>query len=63
MAEYCIDNGERAVREFVADLLEKFSSQIENGEAPKISINYFGATLEVKLLAFEGITNLEKEPH
>ncbi|MDC0612451.1 hypothetical protein OAP63_17105 [Vibrio sp.] len=62
MNDYYIDNGEKAVRELLADLLEKFNKQIQEGKSPKTRIQYFGATLEVKLLSFEGVGNFQKEP-
>ncbi len=60
MKSYYIDNGEQAVREVLADLLEMFSEQIKAGTDPKTIIKYFGATFEVKLLDFEGI-DVQKE--
>ncbi|RQW62595.1 hypothetical protein [Vibrio viridaestus] len=50
-----IENAEQSVRDLIADLLETFSEQIQQGDAPKIHIEYFGATFEVNLLEFKGI--------
>ncbi|MCE0495360.1 hypothetical protein [Vibrio salinus] len=54
MNNFFIDNGEQVVREVIADLLELFSEQIKEGHDPKTVIKYFGATLEVRLVDFEG---------
>ena len=56
MSVFHIDDGEQAVRELVADLLEKLSKQLKEGQDPNIYLTYFGATLQVRLVGFEGMT-------
>ncbi len=61
MEKYNIDNGEQAVREIFADLLEAFSKQIKSGKEPRTLIQYFGATFEIKLHEFKGIYDSKEQ--
>ncbi|MDW6094848.1 hypothetical protein [Vibrio rhizosphaerae] len=46
---------EQAVRNFMADLFETFDSQLKKSQDPRVELEFFGGTIEIRLLSFEGV--------
>ncbi|WP_059122410.1 hypothetical protein [Vibrio sp. MEBiC08052] len=46
---------EQAVRNFMADLFETFDSQLKESQDPRVELEFFGGTIEIRLLSFEGV--------
>ncbi|USP15587.1 hypothetical protein [Vibrio gazogenes] len=46
---------EQAVRNFMADLFETFDAQLKDSQDPRVELEFFGGTIEIRLLSFEGV--------
>lgn len=56
-----LDDADQSVKNFIASLLDAFSNQIKKEDAPLVQLEYFGARMEVRLLAFEGVYDPSKD--
>lgn len=54
LEEYLLE-AEQPVKNFMAELIEALGHQVTKEEEPKINLQYFGADIEIKLLAFDGV--------
>lgn len=50
-----LNGADQSVKNFMAFVLEMFSEQIKNSNDPGVTLEYFGAQMEIKLLSFEGV--------
>ncbi|MEI8633019.1 hypothetical protein P4S72_15465 [Vibrio sp. PP-XX7] len=56
-----LDEADQSVKNFIASLLEIFSSQLKQEDDPLIAFEYFGAVIEVRLLSFDGVYDVREE--
>lgn len=50
-----LDEVDQSVKNFIASLLETFSSQLKEKDTPLVKLEYFSAVMEVRLLSFDGV--------
>jgi hypothetical protein len=53
--EQYLSQADQSVKDFMAEVLETLGKKISEEEEPLISLQYFGAKLEIKLLSFDGV--------
>ncbi|SHE65888.1 hypothetical protein SAMN02745781_00666 [Vibrio gazogenes DSM 21264] len=39
----------------MADLFETFDAQLKDSQDPRVELEFFGGTIEIRLLSFEGV--------
>ena len=52
--EQRLAEADQPVKDFMADVLEALGSKASVSQEPRLSLRYFGAQLEIKLVSFDG---------
>ncbi|MDW6004682.1 hypothetical protein [Vibrio mangrovi] len=55
MRKNYLEYSDQAIRNFMADLFETFDSQLKESQEPRVELEFFGGTVEIRLLSFEGV--------